>query len=150
MIPIAAAAALAFGFVPPVAAQQLTEQEARQVAQGIVDAFWKAEQAQDAAAIAALFTTDAIRVFPDGLVLGQAEIEKRSRKSFESFTADADKLDQIKVIGDNAIWVTGTWSGTWAGPNGPIRLSGRWVSDYVREGGAWKIRANTFNVTPKE
>jgi hypothetical protein len=52
------------------------------------------------------------------------------------------------VIGNDAIWASGTWSGTWSGQNGPVQMSGKWVDVYVPDGTSWKIRADTYNVTP--
>ncbi|MBV8457779.1 MAG: SgcJ/EcaC family oxidoreductase, partial [Acetobacteraceae bacterium] len=100
--------ALAVALAIPAAAQQLTEHEARQVAQGIVDKFDIAAKAKDAAGIAALYTDDAVRVNPNGdMLLGRSAIEKFEVKLFQSFTEDPLKINQIKVISNDAIVVFG-------------------------------------------
>ena len=68
---------LLVGLASPAAAQQLTQQEARQAAEKIVSESNRANQAKDAAALAALYTTDAILVTPQGLVVGPEAIEKQ-------------------------------------------------------------------------
>jgi uncharacterized protein (TIGR02246 family) len=47
------------------------------------------------------------------------------------------------------MWENGTWSGTIQGQNfGPIQIKGYHSSIAVREGGVWKKRMLTWNVTP--
>src|SRR6266446_10018070 len=141
--------ALAIPLAMPAAAQQLTEQEAQQAAQGIVHAFNKAAQNHDAAGLAALYTEDAILVTPFGPQFGRAAIQKHASEAEGSpdWSPDPAKLVQVKVIGNDVILRTGSWSGTLRGPNGPTQLSGYWATTDVREGGTWKIRMETYNMT---
>ena len=61
---------------------------------------------------------------------------------------DPDSLRLIGTAGD-AVWANGEWSETIQDPNGgPIEVKGYWSSVHVREGDTWKIRLDTYNVTP--
>ena len=66
---------------------------------------------KDAAAVAALFTEDAILVAPDGIFSGRQAIEKRYEDTFQRwpFTTFNDPRDcHLKAI-DNAVWSFGEW-----------------------------------------
>jgi hypothetical protein len=54
--------ALAVGLAASATAQQVSEQDARQAGQSVLDAWNKTELQKDAAAHAALFTEDAVQV----------------------------------------------------------------------------------------
>jgi ketosteroid isomerase-like protein len=69
---------------------------------------------KDAAALAALFTEDAVLVAPDGIFSGRQAIEKRYEDAFQKwpFTVFNDPRDcHLKAI-DNAVWSFGEWRGT--------------------------------------
>jgi fructoselysine-6-P-deglycase FrlB-like protein len=57
---------LAIGLAAPVLAQQISEQEATQAAEKIIEVLEKGLQDKDAARAAALFTEDAVRVMASG------------------------------------------------------------------------------------
>jgi len=66
---------------------------------------------KDAAAMAALFTEDAISVAPDGIFSRRQAIEKRYEDTFQRwpFTQFNDLRDcHLKAI-DNAVWSYGEW-----------------------------------------
>lgn len=65
------------------AAAQVSEQDAQQAGQSVLDAWNKTSQQKDAAGQAALFTEDAIRVTPQGLVSGRAAIESAAAEGFQ-------------------------------------------------------------------
>jgi len=140
--------ALMVGLAASSGAQQVSEQDARQAGQSILDAWNKTAQQKDAAAHAALFTEDAVQVTPRGLISGRAAIESHAAEDFKSFTADPSKLEQAKMIGSEVMLRAGTWSGTYNGPHGPVYLKGYWSDTDVRDGSTWKIRQETYNVTP--
>ena len=52
------------------------------------------------------------------------------------------------MIGNGVMLRAGTWSGTYNGPNGPVHLKAYWSDTDVRDGNTWKIRQETYNVTP--
>ena len=96
----------------------------------------------DAAAVAALFTEDAVLVAPDGIFSGRQAIQKRYEDTFQRwpFTLFNDPRDcHLKAI-DNAIWSFGEWGGTLQDQTGPVFVKGYFSSIYVREGDDWKIR----------
>jgi uncharacterized protein (TIGR02246 family) len=139
---------LAMGLAVSVAAQQVSEQDAQQAGQSVLDAWNKTYQQKDAAGHAALFTEDAIRVTPHGLISGRASIENDAAEGFKVYTSDPSTLEQVKMIGNGVMLRAGTWSGTYNGPNGPVHVKGYWSDTDVRDGNTWKIRQETYNVTP--
>jgi ketosteroid isomerase-like protein len=105
----------------------------------------------DATAVAALFTEDALLVEPGGMFSGRQDIEKRYADTFQrspvvSFNCSFER-NYLNAI-DNAIWGAGQWTGTFQRQTGPVFASGYWSAIYVREGDAWKIRMWTINQTP--
>jgi uncharacterized protein (TIGR02246 family) len=143
--------ALAVALAIPAAAQQLTEQETHQVAQGLADQYYKATKAKDAAGIAAEYTDDAVRISGNGsLLLGRAAVEKFYAKSLQSFDDDPPKIIQVKIISNDTIVVFGSWSGIYHGDNGPTHVGGRWVTTDVRVGDAWKIAAILVSNIPQK
>jgi ketosteroid isomerase-like protein len=68
----------------------------------------------DAAAVAALFTEDALLVAPDGMFSGRKEIEKRYEDTFQRSpsTIFSDPRDHLLNAIDNAAWSAGEWSST--------------------------------------
>jgi uncharacterized protein (TIGR02246 family) len=140
--------AIAIGLAIQVLAQQTNAaQDARQAAESFVDAFNSAVQKKDAAALAALYTEDAFIVTPEGTISGRAAIEKSSAENFKVLTESA-KLERVVVIGNGMRVRSGSWAGTLQVPNGPIQLKGYWATTDVLDGGTWKIRMETYNVTP--
>ena len=133
------------------AAQQLTEQEARRAAQGLVDQFNKAAPTKDAAAIAARYTKDGVRVTGSGdTLVGRDAIEKWYAKTLQSFDEDPGRLDQVKVIGNDVIVAIGSWSGTWHSDKGPVRLGGHWMYTEVRTADGWKVATSLTNNVPQK
>jgi uncharacterized protein (TIGR02246 family) len=106
---------------------------------------------KDAAAVAALFTEDAILVAPDGMFFGREAIEKRYEETFQHwpFTLFNDLRDcHLKAI-DNAVWSTGEWGATFQSQTGPVFVKGYFTAIYVREGDAWKIRMLALTERPR-
>ena len=101
----------------------------------------------DAAAIAALFTEDAVYVTGRGPVNGRQAIEKyfadlfqKMRFSNHLITVDQFSPHIIGTAGEEE-WATGEWSLTIQGQNGgPMQLKGYWAAIKVREGYDWRIR----------
>jgi ketosteroid isomerase-like protein len=104
----------------------------------------------DAAAVAALFTENALLVTSDGWFSGRQDIEKRYADMFQrwpisTFTAQRCELNTI----DNAAWSAGEWWSTLQSQNGPVFVRGYWSAIYVPEGDAWKIRMLTVSEKPR-
>jgi uncharacterized protein (TIGR02246 family) len=109
----------------------------------------------DAAALAATYTDDAVHVTPGGPIYGREAIEKYFADRFQKwhYSNHISKADQYspRIIGTagNEIWATGEFSQTIQAQNGgPIQLKGYWGTVKVHEGDTWKTRMLTFNITP--
>jgi uncharacterized protein (TIGR02246 family) len=110
----------------------------------------------DAAAVAALFTEDAVYVTDRGPVNGRQAIEKYFADLFQKmhFSNHLITVDQFSphIIGTagDEMWATGERSLTIQDQNfGPVEAKGYWGAIKVREGDDnWKIRMLTFNTPP--
>ena len=151
-------AGLAIIFALPTFAQEKDTIDSRtrsQISEQIDKEFDEAFNNGDAAALAALFTQDAVWVTPQGPLFGREAIQKRFAGMFQQghYSNHLNKDDQgsphiIGTAGDE-VWRTGQWTFTLQGESsGPIQLKGYWGAINVREGETWKIRMLTFNVTP--
>ena len=154
---VAALLGLAISSALPTFAQQdakLDPQVSEQLG-ALGQKYHEAYTNNDAAALAALYTWDAIIVTPQGPVYGRDAIQYWYADQFEQWHPkdhidkfDPDSLRLIGTAGD-AVWLNGEWRRTIQDPNGGLtEAKGYWSSIYVREGDTWKIRLDTFNVTP--
>jgi ketosteroid isomerase-like protein len=130
--------------------QQITEQ--LKAFSKKVDEAWNNN---DAAALAALFTEDAVLVEDTGPIYGRKAIEKHYLDVFQKlhFSNHLDKADQNSphILGTtgNEAWSNGEWTLTLKGEDfGPVEAKGYWLEIYRREGDAWKKRLDMWNVTP--
>ena len=136
--------ALVFGFATPAAAdeasQALADSSARQVA---------AVNKHDAKGWAALFAEDAILV-PAGqpIVTGRENIEKWGEVAAKIWNHLDVKREHSSSNG-NVAWDTGSYTGNINLPNGKAAdISGNYVFVLQKEGSAWLIKANTWNINP--
>jgi len=127
----------AISFVLPTFAQQkdAVEPQLRQEIEAALMKFEEAFNKHDAAAMAALFTLDAVQMLDwgeGGTFSGQQAIEKHYALDFASIPPEfGEKLIQVYAIGDK-ISAISEWShGQWKGYHARI---------YVREADEWKIR----------
>jgi ketosteroid isomerase-like protein len=123
---------LAISFALPTFAQQkeTVDPQTNQKILAIGKAYDEGENANDAAAIAALFTEDAVFVTDRGPVNGRQAIEKlytdlckgwHPKNHITKFDGNAPHL--IATAG-NELWATGEWSETGQGETGgPIAAS---------------------------
>jgi ketosteroid isomerase-like protein len=134
---------------------QTPDPQLRQELDAFVKKFDEARNNNDAAAMAALFTEDAIIVADIGPIYGREAIEKFHADLFEQFhfsnslsTADQYSPHSIGTAG-NERFNSGEWSMTVQGQaDDPIQLKGYFSCIDIREGDTWKCRMQTFNVTP--
>ena len=149
---------LAISFAVPSIAQQKeptpSEQDRRQF-DALLKKFDEAWNNNDAAALAALYTEDAVIVTDTGPIYGRDAIKKHFADLFQKFhfsnhLAKADQYSPYIIGTDgNQAWSNGEWSVTLQGQSGsPIQLKGYWSDVNVREGDTWKDRMETFNITP--
>jgi hypothetical protein len=94
---------VALGLAGSAAAQQVSEQGAQQAGQSLLDAWNKTARQRDAAGQAALFTEDAVRVTPHGLMSGRAAIERDAAETFKVYTSDPSTLEQAQMIGNGVM-----------------------------------------------
>jgi uncharacterized protein (TIGR02246 family) len=117
----------------------------------------EAQNDNDAAAVAACYTRDAVWLTPFGPIIGREAIQKWFTDLYQHEgwhpknlinKVDGNAYHLIGTAG-NEVWATGEWSNTGQGPNGePRTIKGYWASISVREGDGWKTRVGAFNETP--
>jgi uncharacterized protein (TIGR02246 family) len=153
---------LAITFAVPTFAQEkdaVDPQVIEQLAQ-IDKKYAEAVNNNDAAAVAALFTEDAVYVTDRGLIYGRQAVEKQYAEWFKGAHASdhvgkgdpnsAHFTGMIDILGmTNNVMISGEWSGTWQAPGQkPEHLKGYWSAIDIRVGDAWKIQLLTYNVAP--
>ena len=101
---------------------------------------------KNAAALAALFTEDAVCVTPTGFVCGRQAIESASSAEFQRSpeTSHVYQTDRLNAFGGE-ISSAGQWWRTLRGENGFIFARGFWSALFVRESDGWKLCMLTFN-----
>jgi ketosteroid isomerase-like protein len=147
---------LAISFALPTFAQQkdtAADSQTTEKIRALSNAYNEAVNNNDAAAIAALYTEDAVFVSDHGPILGRQAIEKWYADVFKGWhpknhTGKLD-ADSPHIVGANELWATGDWSEIGQGKTGePIPIKGYWSAIDGREGDDWKIRMMSFNITP--
>jgi uncharacterized protein (TIGR02246 family) len=153
---VVALVGLAIGFAVPTFAQQRDTVDAKidQQIRALSMKFDEAFNKNDAAAVAAFYTEDAVYVAQHRTSHGRQAIEKEYANVFQHWHSNNHVLtvDRVTAVG-NEVRAIGTWSSAFRDTNGSPRNDEghyRWV--LVREGDTWKIRRNTtsssnFNAT---
>ena len=150
---LVALAGLAIGFAVPTLAQQTVDPQVREQIDAKIKKSDEAFNNNDAAALAALLTEDAIVVTETGPVFGRWAMEQYWEAAFRHFhfsnhvqSRDPASPHVIGTAG-NEVWSNGEWSTTFQSKNGPpVQAKGYWASISVREGDAWKDRMHIWNV----
>ena len=131
-------AGLAIGFGAQARAQEqnTVDPQVRQQIEAVRIKFDEAFKKHDAAALAALFTQDAVEVWEGysggAAASGQQAIEKRWAIELASSPTSVSKLVQVRAIG-NDICTIEEYSTSSMGHNGYV------VTIYVRDADTWKI-----------
>jgi ketosteroid isomerase-like protein len=137
---LGALAALAIGFAAPAIAQEkeVTDPEIRLQLDRIDRKFDEACNRSDAAAVAALFTQNAVDVTPTGVFSGQQAIEKYFEGIFQKWhiSGHKNKLDHVYELGSHLCAI-----GEWSLEATSQPAGGYWTLVYSRDGDNWKIRA---------
>jgi ketosteroid isomerase-like protein len=115
--------------------QNKVDPEVRQEIETSLNNFGEAHNKHDAAALAALFTQDAVEVWDwetgGGVVVGRPAIEKRYASEFASNSGEfVSKLIQVHAIGNEMSAISEFNFGPWKGYK-------VWI--YVRDADEWKI-----------
>jgi ketosteroid isomerase-like protein len=146
---------LAISFALPTFAQQkdTPDPQLREKLVAAIKRHTDALDKNDAAAVAANFTENAVSVEQDGPTFGREAIEKlwadRFQKvQFSNNIATPDEHSPHISTDGKQMWATGSWSSTIKGKDwGPNDIKGYWT--VIREGDDWKILNLTNNVTPE-
>ena len=128
-------AALALIAIPAIAGAQAPDPDGQKVADQYMAAFNKA----DAKGVAALYTTNAVRIGPDGqLITGRAAIEKAYTEAFAGSTKGAKltvTVASAQVVTPDVKIMEGRFSTT----GGTNPGGGRYVNTLARQGGTWLL-----------
>jgi uncharacterized protein (TIGR02246 family) len=147
---VAALIGLAISFAFPIYAQEqnTVDPEVRQQIEAVGMQFIEAYNKHDAAAVAALYTHDAVRVDnPPGmgrgaLIVGRKAIEKLFETDFTgswSSSPRVGKLVQMYAFEDSIASIS-EWS--------RAQYNGHSVQIFVRDPDTWKIRMEYISVAP--
>jgi uncharacterized protein (TIGR02246 family) len=146
-------AGLAISFCWPVMAQQkdLANLQIEQQIRMLAMKYDTAINSHDAAAVAALYTQDAVWVtYHDGKYHGRQAIEQEYDKMyFKAWNKHnyATSVERVTAAG-NEVRSTGTWNCAYSEGKGDSHPDGGrywWV--IVRDGDSWKIRKDTMTGT---
>jgi ketosteroid isomerase-like protein len=140
---VVAIVGLAIGFALPALAQEenTVDPEVHQQIEAELTKYDEAYNKNDAAAIAALFTQDAVELWygasEGGLAFGQQVIEKRYATEFGAHPSNAShKLLQVYAVGNDICAIT-EWAWT--------VYKGHSVRIYAHDADTWKIRVAYVN-----
>ena len=147
---------LAMGFALPTFAQTNTpDPQLREALATLNKKFDDGFVNSDAAALAALYTDDAVHVTFNGPpIYGREAIQKHFEDDFKQlhFNKYLSTLEEysphVIATAGNALWSTGEFDQTFQVENGnPLRIKGHLLFVLVRDGDALKIKVDTFNFT---
>jgi len=148
---------LAISLALPTFAQQTSKPDP-QLREALLALAKKVDDAwnnNDAAAVAALYTKDAVEVTNEGPIYGREAIEKHyadlfQKVHFSNHLVTPDQTSPHAICTDgNTIWENGEWSLTYQVKGGdPVQDKGYYSSILVREDGVWKKPLLTWNITP--
>lgn len=140
------ALALVFAALGPATAADDAAAISKQIAGKWIEATGK----RDPAALAALFTKDAVMLPPNVAqpIVGEAAIRAYFDKAMQQPPAQnlAIPATEAKMLDANTLFGAGTWSADFPGKDGgpSTHGGGTWLAVDAREGTEWKIRANTW------
>jgi uncharacterized protein (TIGR02246 family) len=158
IIQILALIGSALTFTLPALAQQTEtpDPELRQELLLLAKKFQDAWNSNDAAALAALYTKDAVEITDQGPIHGREAIEKHFADLFKNvhFSDDHTTYNDptsphILGTNTNEMWENGEWTVTYqVKGSDPVQIKGYSASIAVREDGDWKKRMVVTIVTP--
>ncbi len=128
-------------------------QDARTIAEEITQKWAQAVNAGDAAALTALYTTNAA-LLPHGIATPQIG-ETSIRKYYDDFIKISRRnlsllVTESKMLSSHSVFMVGTWSADVWSKNSDVctHLCGTYSSIFVREGSDWRCWADTWNEFP--
>jgi uncharacterized protein (TIGR02246 family) len=111
--------------------------------------YTEAYNRKDAAAVAALFADDAVRVTDRGIIQGRDAIQKSTEAALEAGGHDLRIRYHVAHIDGNTGWSVAEVDYSVRGKDGsvsPMHAFG--TSVWVRDGGAWKIKTSAITNAP--
>jgi ketosteroid isomerase-like protein len=134
--------------LPAIAETNTPDPQLREKLIAVIKKHTDALDKNDAVAVAANFTEDAVSVEQDGPAFGREAIEKLWADRFQKvhFSNNIVVVDEDSphIVGTDGkqMWATGRWSATIQGKDwSPKDIKGYW--SVIREGDDWKIRMLT-------
>jgi uncharacterized protein (TIGR02246 family) len=121
---------------------QQSHLDTRSQVEQMVATFTERYNKQDAAALASMFTKDAVRVSSAGTAVsaGPQAIEETFKSQFAAGYNHIDLIvNQVSPVGPDAAITIGEYRAA----GGPFKENGHWTEVEEREGGVWKIRLLT-------
>jgi uncharacterized protein (TIGR02246 family) len=141
---------LTFGFAVPAFAQQqdTVDPKIADQVRALSTKYYEACNKNDAAAVAALITEDAIWITPHGTLSGRQAIQKDyADRSFSQYQINnvSTKCDQVNKFGDN-VDAIGTWSCSFQDGFGHTKhVKGHFTWIIVREVDNLQIRNDIYD-----
>ena len=104
---------------------------------------------KDAAAIAVLFTDDAVRVTDRGIIRGRADIQKSVEAGLNAGGHDLKLTYHVANIDGNTGWTVAEFDYRVRGKDGALSpMRGFATSVWANSGGAWKIKGQSLVIAP--
>ncbi len=139
---IGIAAFILFGAVTPTFAQQSEPSAGGEPYQKVQSEFAQAYNRKDAAAMAALFSENGVRITPSGIFRGRDAIRREMQRVLELGLHDYSVQRTVsRLVGDMVFN-----AGEWTARLGDRQLHGYYSALLLREGGDVKILEETVNV----
>ena len=124
---------------------QAADPDPQKAGRALLDSWNNTMQQKDAVAHAELYTDDAVQNTPGGPISGRQAIKARTDQTLKTFKLNPSTLDS-SIIVNGVMLRSGQWSG--APSDDKVSMKGYWSDVDVEDGGKWKIKQETYNVTP--
>ena len=141
----------AAGAAPAIAGPNVTEAELMQAATKLGQQYDSDYNSKNAAALAALYSSDGMLASPSGPVI-------RGRDALKAYYADrfaagardhAIKVEEVHVQGDGGYGLAQFSVAAPSAGGAPHKVAGRIVAVYRREPGGWRFRLVEASVVPE-
>ena len=149
---LSALVGLTISFAPPTFAQQndAVDAETAQQVRALASSYDAAFNRQDAVTIAGLYTENAVFNTPEGTFHGRKAIKELYAKQYfvEAHSKNVLTVVNEAIAAGEEVHATGTWSDTFEEPStGTIHAEGTYSWVLLHEGGTWRIRESTYDIT---
>lgn len=131
---------------PPPAEPEMTQAEAMEVFDGLVEAWDAAQNANDVDALMAIYGVDAAAMPPELPEVAGTDALRGLWAEFLGGTQDNDNVLQgVRVSGDLAV-IWGSYTTTAAEGEEGATVAGKWMGILERQAdGSWKLLRNIWN-----